>query len=432
MKMNNPLFNLKKYLFLLAGVLFISLSAQKKFTLVIDPGHGNKNGSARTYSDLGEVREDHVVLAVGLKLGKLLEKNKDIKVIFTRTSDVLPSLTERTNLANRSKADLFVSIHCNATGTTNGSAYGTETYIQGPNQNSTNLEVAKRENSVIYLDKEDRQNFASYDPNSPESLIALKLQQSKYLESSLLIGSMVEENFEKKDKRLSRGVKQANLHVLRLNAMPSILVETGFVNNYEEAQYLISEKGQQEIAESIYDAIIGYKKAVERNRGTVSTEEAKPVKVEAPLKNDFRILLMTTQNRYNENDPALRGLNYILPIKEGVFYKYYYATTNLASVKDGNIKTAKDAGFINAVAIGFIPNAVISKGYYTIEVAVSKEKLNSSSYILQTLKDIKRDKRDGTFYYTFGKVNTLESAIKFQKTLEEKGIKNTIIEKVTE
>lgn len=169
-------------------------------------------------------------------------KNKDIKVIFTRTSDVLPSLTERTNLANRSKADLFVSIHCNATGTTNGSAYGTETYIQGPNQNSTNLEVAKRENSVIYLDKEDRQNFASYDPNSPESLIALKLQQSKYLESSLLIGSMVEENFEKKDKRLSRGVKQANLHVLRLNAMPSILVETGFVNNYEEAQYLISEK----------------------------------------------------------------------------------------------------------------------------------------------------------------------------------------------
>ncbi|SPW20407.1 Uncharacterised protein [Elizabethkingia anophelis] len=184
--------------------------------------------------------------------------------------------------------------------------------------------------------------------------------------------------------------------------------------------------------ESIYDAIIGYKKAVERNRGTVSTEEAKPVKVEAPLKNDFRILLMTTQNRYNENDPALRGLNYILPIKEGVFYKYYYATTNLASVKDGNIKTAKDAGFINAVAIGFIPNAVISKGYYTIEVAVSKEKLNSSSYILQTLKDIKRDKRDGTFYYTFGKVNTLESAIKLQKTLEEKGIKNTIIEKVTE
>ncbi|MDE5447658.1 N-acetylmuramoyl-L-alanine amidase family protein, partial [Elizabethkingia meningoseptica] len=261
MKMNNPLFNLKKYLFLLAGCLFISLSAQKKFVLVIDPGHGNRNGSARNYSDLGEVREDHVVLAVGLKLGKLLEKNKDIKVIFTRTSDVLPSLTERTNLANRSKADLFVSIHCNSTGTTNSAAYGTETFVQGPNQNNTNLEVAKRENSVIFLDKEDRQNFASYDANSPESLIALKLQQSKYLESSLLIGSMVEENFEKKDKRYSRGVKQANLHVLRLNAMPSILVETGFVNNYDDAQYLISEKGQQEIAESIYNAIISYKNA---------------------------------------------------------------------------------------------------------------------------------------------------------------------------
>ncbi len=214
--------------------------------------------------------------------------------------------------------------------------------------------------------------------------------------------------------------------------MPSILVETGFVNNYDDAQYLISEKGQQEIAESIYNAIISYKNAVERNKNVVNTEEAKPVKAEAPLKNDFRILLMTSQNRYNDNDPALRGLNYILPVKEGTFYKYYYATTNLASVKDNNIKTAKDAGFINAVAIGFIPNAPIANGYYTIEVAVSKEKLNSSSYILQTLKDIKRNKNNGTFYYTFGKVNTLEAAIKLQKSLEEKGIKNTVIEKVLE
>ena len=115
---------------------------------------------------------------------------------------------------------------------------GTETFIQGPNQNRTNLEVAKAENDVIYLDEKDREMFATYDPKSPESLIALKIQQSKYLESSLLIGSLVEENFTNKDKRASRGIKQADLHVLRMNAMPSVLIETGFVNNYEDASYL--------------------------------------------------------------------------------------------------------------------------------------------------------------------------------------------------
>ena len=102
----------------------------------------------------------------------------------------------------------------------------------------------------------DKEMFASYDPRSPESLIALKIQQSKYLESSLLFGSFVEGNFEKKDKRFSRGVKQQNLHVLRLNAMPSVLIETGFISNYDDAMYLASEKGQNEIAESIYDAIV--------------------------------------------------------------------------------------------------------------------------------------------------------------------------------
>ena len=428
--MNNNLFNLKKYLILLTGFLFLGLNAQKKtFTLVIDPGHGNRNGSARSYSDLGEVREDHVVLGIALKLGKLLEKNRDIKVIFTRTTDVLPSLSDRTDLANRSKADLFVSIHCNSTGKNSTDAMGTETYVQGPDQNKTNLEVAKRENSVISLDKEDKQRFESYNANSPESLIAMKLQQSKYLESSLLIGSYVEANFEKKDNRYSRGVKQANLHVLRLNAMPSILIETGFVNNYQDAQYLISEKGQQEMAESIYDAILKYKKASERNQNIV-VEEEKPVIKEDPLKNDFRVLVMSSPNRYTENDPALRGLNYILPIKEGNFYKYYYAVTNLASVRDNNTKTVKDAGFPNATAIGFVPNSSVANGYYRIEVAVSKEKLNSNSPVLQTLKDIKRDKKNGTFYYTYGNVKTLEAAIKLQKQLEEKGIKNTVIEKV--
>lgn len=416
------------FLLLLSSILIFS---QKKFTIVLDAGHGGSDhGANRTYADIGRVAEKDVTLAVTLKVGAMLEKNRDFKVIYTRKFDEYPSLSDRTNLANRSKADLFVSIHCNSS--QRPTAYGTETYVQGPNQNDENLEVAKRENDVIFLDEKDRQTFGSYNPSSPESLIALKLQQNKYLESSLLLGGLVEGNFVNKDKRFSRGVFQKNLHVLRMNAMPSVLIETGFINHPEESHYLASDKGQTEIAESIYNAIIDYKKAIDRKTGGSSIAAKKPEPerpAESPLKNDFRILLLSSPVKYNDGDPALKGLNYILPIKDNGQYKYYYGVTNMASIRDINLKTAKDAGFRNAYAVGFMPNQKLLTGYYTIEVYTG-DKLNGNSFILQTLKDVERNKDNGVFYYTYGKVYTLEDAVKLQKDLESKGIKNTIIQKV--
>ena len=419
---------------IILSFLFLVLSnfifSQKKLTIVLDAGHGGSDhGANRNYADIGRVAEKDVTLAITLKVGAMLEKNKDFKVIYTRKIDEYPSLSDRTNLANRSKADLFVSIHCNSA--VRNTAYGTETYVQGPDQNDTNLEVAKRENDVIFLDEKDKQTFGSYDPSSPESLIALKLQQSKYLESSLLLGGLVEDNFVNKDKRSSRGVFQKNLHVLRMNAMPSVLIETGFINHPEESHYLASEKGQTEIAESIFNAIIDYKKAVDRKSGgPVITKKPEPDRLaEVALKNDFRILLLSSPTKHNDGDPALKGLNYILPIKENGQYKYYYGVTNLSSVRDINIKTAKDAGFRNAYAVGFMPNQKLNAGYYTIEVYVG-DKLNGNSFILQTLKDVERNKESGVFYYTYGKVYTLEEAVKLQKDIEAKGIKNTVIQKI--
>ncbi|MDQ1159658.1 N-acetylmuramoyl-L-alanine amidase [Chryseobacterium sp. SORGH_AS 447] len=415
------------FLFLLLTNFIFS---QKKFIVVLDAGHGGSDhGANRTYADIGRIAEKDVTLTITLKVGAMLEKNKDFKIIYTRKIDEYPSLSDRTNLANRSKADLFVSIHCNSA--KKPTAYGTETYVQGPDQNDTNLEVAKRENDVIFLDEKDKQTFGSYDASSPESLIALKLQQSKYLESSLLLGGLVENNFVNKDKRFSRGVFQKNLHVLRMNAMPSVLIETGFINHPEESHYLASEKGQEEIAESIYQAIIDYKKAIDRKSGfTGNVRKPEPEKpAEVALKNDFRILLLSSPQKFNDGDPALKGLNYILPIKENGQYKYYYGVTNLASVKDINIRTAKDAGFRNAYAVGFMPNQKLSTGYYTIEVYVG-DKLNGNSPIIQTLKDVERNKESGVFYYTYGKVYTLEDAVKLQKDIEAKGIKNTVIQKV--
>ncbi|UFK98988.1 N-acetylmuramoyl-L-alanine amidase family protein [Kaistella faecalis] len=420
-------FSFKKYFFFFFILFFSITSAQKKFTVVLDAGHGGSDhGANRNYSETGTLREKDVTLAIVLKLGRMLEKNKDFKIIYTRKIDEFPSLTERTTLANRSKADLFVSVHCNAS--TKTAPYGTETFVQGPDQNKTNLEVAKAENDVIFLDERDREMFASYDPKSPESLIALKIQQSKYLESSLLFGSFVEGNFVKKNKRYSRGVKQQNLHVLRLNAMPSVLIETGFISNYDDAMYLASEKGQTEIAESIYDAITDYKKAIDRN--ATAAPKAEPVPEEKPLKNDFRILLMSSPSKYNSGDPALKGLNYVLPIKENGLYKYYYGTTNMASVRDNNLKTARDAGFKNATSISFIPNQKLGIGYYTLEIAVSPQKLSSNSAVLNTLKNVNRVKENGSFYYTYGKFSSLEEAVKEQKDIELKGVKNTVIQKV--
>ncbi len=424
----------KKYFTFAFLFLLIFASAQKKFILVLDAGHGGgDHGTNRNYGDLGYVAEKDITLSVTLKLGKMLERNNDFKVIYTRKTDIYPSLTERTNLANRSKADLFISIHVN--GVKNTSAYGTETFVQGPDQNRENLEVAKAENDVIFLDEQDKQTFASYDPSSPESLIALKIQQSKYLERSLIFGGFVEENFVKKDKRLSRGVKQQNLHILRRSSMPSVLVEMGFVSNPDEAHYIASDKGQNEIAESIYNSIISYKKVMDKRGGgkyadndDVKPEPVKPTEV--PLKNDFRILLMSTPTRYIGNDPALKGLNYILTVKEGNQYKYYYATTNLASVRDSNLKTAKDAGFRNAISVGFVPNQKLASGYYTLELAATKDKLSSNSFMLQTLKNVERKKDNGIFYYTYGKYNSLEDVVKAQKELEDKGIKNTVVQKV--
>lgn len=424
-------FSIKKYFLLFFVLVFAFGGAQKKFTIVLDAGHGGSDiGTNRRYSDLGTVREKEITLAIVLKLGRMLEKDKDYKVIYTRKVDEYPSLTSRTTLANRSKADLFVSVHVNASPSSSTTTNGTETFIQGPNQNRTNLEVAKAENDVIYLDEKDREMFASYDPKSPESLIALKIQQSKYLESSLLIGSLVEENFSNKDKRYSRGIKQADLHVLRMNAMPSVLIETGFVNNYDDASYLSSERGQNDIAESIFDAIEKYKKAMERNGGAISQPREPEKPAEKPLKNDFRILLMSAPSKYNSNDPALKGLNYVFTIKENGLYKYYYGTTNLASVRDANLKTARDAGFRNATSISFVPNQKLGIGYYTIEIALSDQKLSSNSYMLNTLKDVNREKINGKFSYTYGKFASLEEAVKTQKALDEKGIKNTVVQKV--
>jgi N-acetylmuramoyl-L-alanine amidase len=227
-------------------------------TIVIDPGHGGKDPGT-----LGKkAKEKDVALKISLKLGKYIEKNfPDVKVIYTRKDDRYVALDERAEIANRNKAQLFICIHANSL--PGAPAYGTETYVMGLHKDKGNFEVAKRENSVILMDENYEQRYEGFDPKSPESYILFTLSQSVYHESSLKFAQKLEQQFKTKAGRFSRGVKQAGFLVLWRTAMPSVLIETGFLSNSKEEGFLLSDDGQDLIASGIFRAFKEYKTEIE-------------------------------------------------------------------------------------------------------------------------------------------------------------------------
>lgn len=226
------------------------------YTLVIDAGHGGKDPGAMNKSG----KEKNINLAVALALGKLVEENcKDVKVVYTRKTDVFVELNERANIANRAKADLFISIHTNATAAKVGPR-GAETYTLGMHRAADNLAVAKRENSVITLENDYEQKYEGFDPNSSESYIIFELMQDKNMESSVKLAGLIQKQFRSTAGRVDKGVHQAGFLVLRATSMPSVLVELGYINNPNDAAYLTSKNGVNAMAKSIYNAFVAYRK----------------------------------------------------------------------------------------------------------------------------------------------------------------------------
>jgi N-acetylmuramoyl-L-alanine amidase len=226
-------------------------------TIVLDAGHGGKDPGC-----LGKLStiEKTLALDITLKVGELIKKTMPgVKVIYTRNSDKFVELHDRADIANKNKADLFISIHCNS-----GVAgmRGTETYCMGLHKTEQNLDVAKRENSVIKLEKNQSTNYEGFDPNSPESYILFSLFQNAFLHNSISLADKIEHEF-KNECRHSRGVKQAGFLVLWKTSMPSILIETGFLTDDEDAKFLKTDWGRQNIAERIVCAIDEYKKELE-------------------------------------------------------------------------------------------------------------------------------------------------------------------------
>lgn len=316
----------------------------KDFIVVIDAGHGGHDPGA-----IGKIsKEKNINLNVALKVGNLIKNNcDDVKVIYTRSKDAFIPLGRRAEIANNAKADLFISIHTNALAN-NRTAKGASTWTLGLAKSDANLEVAKRENSVILYESDYQTRYAGFNPNSAESYIIFEFMQDKYMEQSVHLASLMQKQFRHTCKRLDRGVHQAGFLVLKASAMPSILIELGFISTPEEERYLNSETGATTMAKGIYHAFLNYKREheirltgvsktvipTEQKEQDIEKENDRPVtvqKVAESATNDneitFKIQILTSSKPLAKNDKRLKGLKGVDYYKEKDIYKYTYGAS---------------------------------------------------------------------------------------------------------
>ena len=338
-----------------------SLFAQKKeFIVVLDAGHGGKDPGKIGYN---HAKEKDIALKIVLQVGEILEKENNIKVVYTRKTDVFVDLWERGRIANKADADLFVSIHCNAH---SSQASGAETWVLGLHANRQNFEVAKAENAVILLEDNYEMKYKGFDPNSPNSVIGLTLMQEEYLDQSIQLASIIQEGLTNNLNRIDRGVKQAGFVVLHQTYMPSVLIETGFLTNNEEGSYLNSENGQEKYSVSISSDIIKYILQVTLN--TVSNSKVAKNETVASSKSkanergnssnifsniEFKVQIASGSNKIETKSYNFKGLDNVERIKVGSSYKYYLGSTSDYNEIQKIQQLAKSKGYASAFIVAF-------------------------------------------------------------------------------
>ncbi|HPE82562.1 MAG: N-acetylmuramoyl-L-alanine amidase [Aequorivita sp.] len=302
----------------------------KPFVVVLDAGHGGHDHGNKGNG----YKESEISLNIVLKVGAELEKIPNVKVIYTRKTDVFIELRERAAIANRADADLFVSVHCNAH---SSNAFGTETFVLGLHKSQANFEVAKKENEVIYLEDNYKEKYGGFDPNAPESLIGMVLMQEEYLDQSILLASLVQNNIVNNLKQNDRSVKQAGFWVLHNTYMPSVLIETGFLTNKKEGAYLNSAKGQTDMAREISAAIKTYISSLSVANDNVKDPEVKELEVEKVIETTkadlyegvtFRVQLAASRKKLDPTPSNFKRLKDVAREKEDGLYKYYYGETS--------------------------------------------------------------------------------------------------------
>lgn len=350
-----------------------------KFVVVLDAGHGGHDPG-----NIGNgYLEKEIALAIVLKVGKELEKHPDIKVVYTRNDDTFVDLFVRGEIANQADADLFVSVHCNAH---SSDAYGTETYVLGLHANRQNFEVAKKENSVIYLEDDYAQRYAEYDINSPESVIGLTIMQEEFLDQSIQLGKKLQDNFTKELKRKDRKVKQAGFIVLHQTFMPSVLVEAGFLTNKNEGSYLNSKKGQEEMGTAIANAVLAYKEDMGFTAAPVAdTPKIEDTKVSVEVKEEA-------------------------PKKEIVEVESPKETTTTSGVVDTGAGKTANSGVV-----------------FKVQLMASGKSIALESRNFNGLDKLSKEPYKNMFRYMYGNANSYQDAKQLKREADAKGYTTSYI-----
>ena len=340
------------FFFLLgSSKVFAQKNTEKPFVVVLDAGHGGHDSGNRGNGYF----EKKIALNIVLKIGKKLEKQKGIKVIYTRKTDVFVELIQRANIANKADADLFVSVHCDAF--TSPKAFGAGTFVLGLHANDRNFKVAQKENAVIFLEDDYEQNYDGFNPNDPESVISLILMQETYLDQSIDAAGAIQKSFVSNLNRKDRTVKQAGFVVLKYTYMPSVLVETGFLTNKSEGAFLNSSKGQSNMSNAIAKAIINYKNIREAGvQELVSYEVSQEVK--SDKKYDFgditfKVQIAASKRNLKIKPYNFKGLRQISKLKKASLYRYFYEKTTNYKDAQRFLKEVKKKGYSNAFIVAF-------------------------------------------------------------------------------
>jgi N-acetylmuramoyl-L-alanine amidase len=325
----NNIYSCRLFLILIALLIpytsFSTNKVNKTWVIVIDAGHGGKDpGAVGSFAE-----EKNITLAIALKTGEYIEQNlKNTKVVYTRKNDTFVEVSDRANIANRNKADLFISIHANWA--PSKKIQGTETFIMGHTKDDANLQVAMKENEVILLESDYTTKYEGFDPKSPESYIMFTLMQNIYQEQSTLLASKIQSQFKEKVSRTDRGVKQAGFWVLYMTTMPSVLIETGFITHTTEEKFLNSKQGQDYLASAIFRACRDYIDEIDSRSGisAIKSSGENTVMEDSELNSPaaeqvvFMVQIAASGSRKELKPENFKGLQDIMEINENERFKY--------------------------------------------------------------------------------------------------------------